>query len=76
MGFFDHEHRWFPKTALNTVHDPDSPRARAGLIVEGCRCGMVRTVEFGPGIEPVVRYARTEGVRGTECNRPSNMQKP
>ncbi len=57
MGWFEHVHNWYPATALNTVHQPGVEKATAGLIVEECRCGAIRTIEFAPGQKPVVRYS-------------------
>lgn len=61
MAWFKHHHYWRPKTALNTIHTAGEQRATAGLLVEDCSCGMVRTIEFSPGDAPVVRYAKVEG---------------
>jgi hypothetical protein len=57
MGLFDHKHYWRPKTALNTIRDPETKANIGGLIVEDCSCGSVRTIEFMPGEAPVVRVA-------------------
>ncbi len=57
MGWLDHKHYWLPATALNTIHQPGVEKATGGLVVEKCSCGAVRTIEFAPGHDPVVRYA-------------------
>jgi hypothetical protein len=57
MGWFDHKHYWLPKTALNTIKDPQSGGIIGALIVEGCSCGAVRTIEYQPGADPIVRLA-------------------
>lgn len=57
MAWFEHRHYWRPKTALNTIHVPGEQRAVAGMIIEDCSCGAVRTIEFEPGKAPIVRYA-------------------
>lgn len=58
MAWFDHNHYWRPKTALNTIHQPGQEKASGGLVLEDCSCGAVRTIEFYPGKDPVVRIAR------------------
>jgi hypothetical protein len=58
VSFFKHRHYWRPKTALNTIHAPDAgSRPTGGLIIEDCRCGAVRTIEFYPDQAPKVRMA-------------------
>lgn len=59
MGFFDHEHYWTPKTAVNTIVEPGTKSATGALILEGCRCGSVRQIEYTPGVAPVIRPAQT-----------------
>lgn len=55
MGWLDHKHYWRPKTALNTVVDPQTKGNIGGLIIEDCMCGAVRQIEFWPGKSPVIR---------------------
>jgi hypothetical protein len=55
MGWFEHHHRWRDKTGMITLKE--SGIAQGGLIVEDCRCGAVRTIEFRPGQTPIVRIA-------------------
>lgn len=59
MTWFTHQHYWRPKTDLNTILDPETKAKIGGLIVEDCRCGAVRTIEFAPGTAPVVRIAES-----------------
>ena len=49
MAWFEHRHYWRPKTALNTVLDPETKEKIGGLLLEDCPCGAVRTIEFQPG---------------------------
>jgi len=60
MTWFKHHHYWRPKTGLNTIRNDDE-RLSGGLIIEDCRCGAVRTIEFYPGQEPIVRIAKSAG---------------
>lgn len=57
MGWFEHRHHWYSATDLNKVMDRESNRAIAVIILEKCSCGDVRTIEFSPGQNPVIRYA-------------------
>jgi hypothetical protein len=57
MSWFSHEHYWVPKTDLNTIKDPVKG-VIGGLIIEACRCGMVRQIEFKPGEQPIVRMSK------------------
>ena len=57
MGWFDHHHYWKSCTGLNTVINPETQKATSARIIEECDCGAVRTIEYAPGIAPVVRYA-------------------
>lgn len=54
---WSHKHYWRPKTSLNAVEDPATGKIVAGLILENCQCGAVRTIEFSPGRMPVIRMA-------------------
>lgn len=60
MGWFgiEHRHYWRPKTAMNTIVDPQTKGNLGGLVLEDCMCGAVRTIEFYPGKEPTVRIAK------------------
>jgi hypothetical protein len=61
MTWFKHRHYWRPKTAVNTIPGIPGGAPIGGLIVEDCHCGVVRTIEFYPGEEPVVRIAKSAG---------------
>jgi hypothetical protein len=60
MRWFRHRHYWHAAES-NDVINPDTGKAKGALIIEKCDCGAVRTIEFAPGVAPVVRYAKQEG---------------
>lgn len=63
MKWFEHRHHWYPHSSaeFSKIMQPGTDRALSALIVEHCRCGAVRTIEFKPGETPVVRVAKMEG---------------
>jgi hypothetical protein len=60
MTWFKHRHYWRQKTGISTIYAPEGDKPNGGLIVEDCHCGAVRTIEFYPGQEPIVRIAKQE----------------
>jgi hypothetical protein len=60
MTWFKHNHHWQQKTGINSISEPGKDRPTGGIIVEDCHCGAVRTIEFYPGQEPVIRIAKAE----------------
>ncbi len=57
MGWFDHIHNWLYISSHN-IEAPDGKGNQSMLRVEECcRCGAFRTIEYGPGRSPIIRWA-------------------
>lgn len=54
VSWFEHYHSWSPRK-VDAVRQPEAPYATGALILEQCRCGAVRTIEYTPGQAPVIR---------------------
>jgi hypothetical protein len=56
MGWFDHRHHW-TDVQLHPVKAPDAAQAQGYLLLQECRCGAVRQLEYSAGDAPVIRNA-------------------
>ena len=56
MSWFKHRHWWRTMSRPN-LYNPGGTRPIGEGIIQDCRCGAVRTIEFFPGQAPVVRIA-------------------
>ena len=58
MSWFKHRH-WWLELSYSTIPN--------GIMrYQECRCGAVRTVEYGPGKDPIIRLTETDSDEGTE----------
>lgn len=63
MGWFEHQHSWYPNISTFFTIMPPGVAARDGkacLFPQQCRCGAVRTVEIAQGEAPIIRMGREE----------------
>ena len=58
MGWFKHRH-WWIKDDYHPIKNKEGGNERM-LVIEQCRCGAVRTIEYGPGADPIVRVVEAQ----------------
>lgn len=54
MILFKHRHYWTELTGVNRVRDPGKSLPHAAFILEECRCGAIRQIEYRLGESPKV----------------------
>lgn len=59
MGWFEHRHFWRDIDVHPIRADAGKP-ATSIVRLEECSCGAIRTIEYAPGTEPIVRTVETK----------------